>query len=479
VVATPSTASAEPDQQPDQQPVQEARAPGARPAWELPALAGVTLLALILRFHDVAGAPLLTDNLDEIQFTWAGLNLIQHGDPYTWSFFPGYPSYTSFTAFGVTVPLVHHWMDHPPLFSLLMGGWVWLLGVRDMTGFTAEQVRVLPVLCSTLTVPLVHLLGRRFIGPAAALCGAVLLATGPGAVLMGRQAEPESVQAVLLLVALLLTLRALDGRAGGWTLAALLACAVAAPLFKVPGIAVAGICAVILASGGRWRLAALVAGAGLTGLLLFAVYGAIVDWHQFVQILTAQAGNRIGVMAGYDFIQAAAGVNRRLRDGWWLLGWIGLGLLLARRGDRRELFLVWPAVAYAATMLVLAGERLIEQYGWYRIIVYPELYLAAGWLAWEAVSRRSVALLTLVLVLGGATATNWWLGGPNAAWVPDPLLLVALVAAVVGPAVLLLWRSEEPRYRSLASWVAIWALGLIVLGNTIESLLLGGIFARM
>jgi hypothetical protein len=446
--------------------------------WEVLAIVAITGLALLLRLYRVTDAPLFTDNLDEIQFTWAGLNLIQHGDPYTWSYYPGYPGYDAVTAFGLTLPVVHHWMDHPPLFSLLMGGWVWLLGVRDMTGFTALQVRLVPVAFGTATIPLVQLLARRFIGAPAALVGALLLATAPGAVLLARQAEPEAVQAVLLLVALLLTLRAIDDRAGPWTLAGLLLCATAAPLLKVSGIAIAGICVVILGASGRWRLAGLLAASGGVGLLLFVVYGAIIDWPQFLRTWGVQAANRIGVMSAFDFITASAGVNRRLRDGWWLLGWIGLGLLAARRGARSELFLVWPAAAYAATMLVLAGEKQVEQYGWYRVIVYPELYLAAGWLAWEAVSRRSLGLLTLLLVLGGAMSTNWWLGGPVVGWVPNPLLLCLLIAAVLGPAVLLLWQRHDPRTQRVAGWAAGAALALMVLGNTVESLQLDRIFAR-
>lgn len=476
MAATPSSASAEPA--PEEAPAPTLPGLRAWPAWEVLALVAVTWVALLLRLFRVADAPLFTDNLDEIQFTWAGLNLIQHGDPITWSFYPGYPAYTAYPAFGVTVPVVHHWLDHPPLFSLLMGGWVWLLGVRDMTGFTATQVRMIPVLCSTLTVPLVHLLGRRFIGPAAAMVGALLLATAPGAVLLGRQAEPESVQAVLLLAALLLALRTIDGRGGPWTTAALLAISVTAPLLKVSGIAIPGVCAVILAAKGQWRVAAGMVGAGTAGLLLFAVYGALVDWPLFLRIWAVQAGNRIGVMSGFDFITAMAGVNRRLRDGWWLLGWIGLGLLVAGRGGRRELFLVWPAAAYAVVMLVLAGERQVEQYGWYRVIIYPELYLAAGWLAWEAVTRRSLGLLTLLLALGGATATNWWLGGPDVAWVPNPVVLCVLIAAVLVPAVLLLWRRRELRYQQVAVWAATAALALMVLGNAVESLRLDRLFIR-
>lgn len=471
MAATPSTASAE------AAPAGAWARARSWPILEALTLAVSTGLGLLLRLNRVDAAPLFTDNLDEIQFTWAGLNLIQHGDPYTWSYYPGYPSYGSLTAFGTTVPMVHHWMDHPPLFSYLMGAWVSLLGVHTMTGFTAAQVRTVPVVFATMTIPLVHLLGRRFIGWRASLVAALLLATGPGAVLLGRQAEPESVQAVMLLVCLLLTLRVLDDRAGWPTVTALLLLVLAAPLLKVSGIAIAGICAVILAASGRWRLVGAVSAAGLAGLGLFAVYGAVIDWGQFLRTWQIQASNRIGVMSGFDFIASTAGVNRRLRDGWWLLGWIGLGLLAARRGGKRELFLVWPAVAYSATMLVLAGERQVEQYGWYRVIVYPEVYLAAAWVAWEAVTRRSLALLGLLLVLGGATATNWWLGGPDDGWVPNPVLLCLIVAAVLAPAVLLLWRREDRLHR-IAGWVAGAALSLIVLGNMIESLELDRIFMR-
>lgn len=467
--------------------IESAEAPVVRPgalleswqAWEAVALFALTGLALFLRLHRVEDAPFFTDNLDEIQFVWAGLNLIMSGDPYTWSYYPGYPAYISVTAFGVTVPTVHHWMDHPPLFSLLMGGWVWLLGVRDMLSFSATQVRLIPVALSTLTVPLTYTLGRRFIGAKAALCAAALLATAPGAILLGRQAEPESLQAVLLLVALLLCVRMLDGHGGGWTVLALLTCALTAPLLKVSGIAVAGVCAVILAASGRWRSAVFVSIAGALGLALFAIYGAVIDWEQFVRTLGVQASNRIGVMSAFDFITSPAGINRRLRDGWWLLGWIGLGLVMVRGGRRRELFLVWPAVAYAATMLVLAGERQVEQYGWYRQIIYPEIYLAAGWLAWDAVSRRSLGLLTLLLVLGGATATNWWLGGPDGAWVPNPVLLSLLLVAVLGPAVLALRRRGELLYQRLALGAAIAALALIVVGNSVESFWLDRIFWRL
>ena len=443
------------------------------------ALLAVSALALALRFHGYASTPPFTDDADELNFAWGGLNLILIHDAYTWSYFSAYPSHTVLSANGTVYPLVHHWLDHPPLFSLVIGGWVWLTGVRDMLAVTAAQVRVPPVLFSTLTVPLAHVLGRRFLGTPGGLCAAALLATSPGAVLLGRVAEAESLLAIVLLVALIMTARVLRLPGTTWPVLVLLACCVVAPLLKVPGVAVAGISAVILAVSGSWRLAGAALAAGVTGLLVYVVYGAMVDWNLFVRVWAEQAGNRLGVLSAIQFVSAPAGVNRDLLDGWWLLGWIGLGTLVARGRRQAELFVVWPAVAYAAAMLVLANQRQVAQYGWYRMAVYPELYLATGWLVLEAVRRRSLVLLTVLLALGGATATNWWLGGPDEAWVPEPVGLSVLIAIVLAPALLSMWRPADPLYRWWARGAAAAAVVVMLVGNTVESAWLDRVFGRL
>jgi hypothetical protein len=452
--------------------------PIPRAVWELAAVAGLTALALILRLHGYTAAPLFMDNADELNFAWAGINLILRHDAYTWSYFSSYTSHETLTAFGTTFPMVHHWLDHPPLFALVVGGWLWLLGVRDMLSVTPEQIRVLPVLFSTLTVPLVYVLGRRFVGLLPALVGAALLAAAPPAVLLGRVAEAESVLALVLLAALLLTDRAVR-RLDRWSVAALLVCCLVAPLLKVPGIAIAGICAVILFAYGRWPQAAAAVAAGLVGLLLYVAYGALVDWPHNLRGVAEQASRRTGVMSGFEFVTAWAGINRTLRDGWWLLGWLGIAALAVREGRSRSLFLAWPAIAYAAVIAVLSGESEVVWYGWYRIIVYPEVYLAAGWVAWEAVQRRSLPLAGLVLLFGGATATNWWLGGPDAAWVPNPVLLCLLIAAVLGPAAVLIWRHRSPVWQRLALLTTGVTLALLLAGNAVESWWLDRIFDRL
>ena len=441
-------------------------------------VAFVTLVGALLRFHDDGGAPAFTDNLDELQFSWAGLNMIEHGDAYTWSFFPAYPDPVVYQGYGVTVPLVHHWLDHPPAFSLLMGGYLYLTGDRSMEGLTPEHVRVIPILLSVLALPLAYLVARRAVGGWAALAGLVLLATAPGAVLFARQAEPEAVLAPMLLGALLIAARRSTGTCRSWEPWALFALALLAPLFKVTGIAVGGTAAVVLLMNGRMRPALIAAACAAVGLALYFVYGAAVDWPLFQRVLAGQAGNRHGLLAGFNFLASPAGINRPLHDGWWLLGWIGLGLLLfGGRGSWAEQLLAWPAFAYTLVIVVLAGEVLTAQYGWYRVILQPEVYVAAGALAWRAAVSPSPARLAAVLALGGAAALNW-APGAGAPWVPNPVLAAVLLAVVLLPAAAVASARFAGSAR-IARGIALAALCVLVVGNVVTSLELTDIFYRM
>jgi hypothetical protein len=445
--------------------------PTQRRAWEIGGVGLVTLVGAFLRFIDIGAAPGFTDNADDIQFSWAGLNLIEHGDAYTWSYFTAYPQPPGvLQAYGTAFPMVHHWLDHPPLFALLMGAYLWLIGDRSMLGLTPEHVRALPAALSVLCIPLVYALGRRAVGAWGAFGGAVLLATVPAAVLMGREAEPESVLAPMLLLALLLAARQSGGSAARWQVVVLLALSLLAPLLKVTGFAIGGAVGVILLMNGCTRLAVGCVVAAALGIGIYVAYGWAVDWQLFTHVIQQQSQNRRGLLAGLALIADPAGINRPLHDGWWILGWIGLGLLLFRgRRSRAEQLVAWPAFAYALTVMVLAGEILAGQYGWYKVILQPLVYLAAGALAWRAAVSPSPARMAAVAVLGGATAFNWSLGSGGSGVVPNPVVAAALLAVAVLPSAVVTW-PRFSQHAGTARGLAIAVMALLVLGNVVTSL---------
>jgi 4-amino-4-deoxy-L-arabinose transferase-like glycosyltransferase len=435
----------------------------------------VLVVALALRLNQYTQAPAFHDNPDEVQFPWAGLSLLTQHVPETWSYFPEYRHYTWLVLpDGASYPLVKPWLDHPPLFPLLSGAAAWIAGERSFAQVTAASVRIPTIWLSLLSLLLMYALARRVLGPRPAMVAAVIFATAPGAVLFSRSVETEALLAPLLLGALLALHRLLAGDGGRGSIAALMICCALAPLTKVPGLAVGGIVIVVLLADRRWRLAVAAGAATVAGLAVFALYGLALNWNLFVAIWQEQAAHRSGVMGAFEFIIEPAGLNRRFSDPWWLLGWIGIGAMVSRRFSPRSRvgLVAWPVIAYSATMLVVADVR-VAYFGWYRIAIYPLVYLAAGYLAWRALAAANPAVVTLVLITGGAAAASSWLGGPQALGIASATLAGVLLAAVIG--LVSLWRREPDRARA----VTAVALACVIVGNIVVSAQLDRLYLRI
>ena len=438
-------------------------------------VAGLTLLGLALRLLGYTVAPDRHDTPDEVQFAWAGISVLRCQAPTSWSYLPEYHApLWLVTPDGIAWPLVTPWFDHPPLFGVLVGASALVSGASDLASVTTAAIRLPSILLAVACIPLVFVLGRRVGGRVPAALGSALFATAPVAVLFGRSVEPEALLAPLLLVALIAVHRLMTGEGGRGTLAILFSCCLLAPLAKVPGVAVGGTCAVILCMGGRPKAALAAVGGAALGLAAFAAYGAAYDWNLFVAVFREQAAHRTGLTGAIDFIADPAGLNRRARDGWWLLGWMAVGLLLVRdRLSPAQLLLAWPAVAYAAAMLVMTDER-VTAFGWYRIAVYPLLYLAAAWLTQSLLRRRPSPVATIAVLITGGTSVGVLLPGTTA-----PTLAAALMAIVIGVLGLASWRPESTRLQSAGRLTARVALALLLAGNVAGSLGLESGYLRL
>jgi 4-amino-4-deoxy-L-arabinose transferase-like glycosyltransferase len=395
----------------------------------------ILALGLFLRLHDYTQAPKLADNQDELAWTWAGLSLLEDHSPTSWSYLLAYPHVFAIPEpdNGQLLPGVHPWLDHPPLFAVLMGGYAWLAGERHFQDVSDAVIRLPVIALSLFTLLLTYVLGRRLLGPAPAIVGAALFALVPATVLDSREVESEAVLAPLLLLALIITHRLLRSESRRFEPLLLLFICALAPLFKVPGASFGIIVGVVLAMHGRWRLAGLAATMSCLGLLIYAWYGVLVDWRRFLAVVEFQASRHSGLSSAYEFISAPAFTDRiQLRDGWWLLGWLGLAAVAyQRRGRRADLLLAWPVVAYAGVLMLLADPSATQRFGWYRFAVYPLVYLAAADLVVTALSRPTLVPVALLVLLPGATAT---LGSaPNGgAWNPPFLVSLAVVVLLVG-----------------------------------------------
>jgi 4-amino-4-deoxy-L-arabinose transferase-like glycosyltransferase len=335
----------------------------------------VVVVAAFLRGRGYTESPPL--NADEYDWAWAGLSLLQQHVPTGWTgLWDAYGHWQVFKWEGNEYAIVTPYLDHPPLFSLLVGGAAWVAGERVMTDVSLAVIRLVPIALSLVVLVLVYRLARVTVGTWPARIATLLLVFSPAAITLSRLTESEALLTVWFISALLAVNRLRERPTNRYAIVVLLISCAAAPLTKVPGIAVGFAAAVVLVSWKRPRLAVVAATAALTGILLFAVYGALLDLGTFSQVLSAHSDRHSGFSAGYEMLRGG------LTDWYWGLGIVGVGVLATRRGSAARL-IAWPAVAYVVVITLTANADLAGRYDWYRIPIYPMVYVGAGFLIAE------------------------------------------------------------------------------------------------
>jgi 4-amino-4-deoxy-L-arabinose transferase-like glycosyltransferase len=430
------------------------------------AVIAALLGGLLLRLDEYRIVPWTAPNPDEWNWEWAGLSQLL-GKPSTgWSlFWQVYPqAVRAAPPPPFNEPLVHPYIDAPPLFSWIVGACSWLDGDRTLADVVHDPgPRLLGIALAIVAAGLAYLLGRKAIGVLPALVGLLFFATSPIPVVLGRLVAAEQLLAVLLLMALLAVYHLRREPGSRRWLALLLACCLIAPGVKAPGLAI-GASAVLLLAGRRqlW-LAAFAAGATILGEVAVLAYTASLDWHTYLAEVQVRASQLSG-FTGYRFITNTTGFdNQQAFDGWWLLGWLALAELIGRRRGDYDLLTV-PAVVYLVVMLGTAAYY-SSGYGWYRLTIMPIVYLAAGRFIWLAVSELSVLRLAVVAAMALATAANW--AAPLHIRF-DPTLMGEVVALAVLPALVAL---AFPRTRARARqgayvlMVALVPVGIWEVGN--------------
>ena len=349
-------------------------------------MGALVMAALVVRLLTYQSLPHNINN-DEFEWGWAGQSLLLHGHPSSWSYLDGYPRGGGVMANPVThalLPWQPRWVDHPPLFAALVGVFALLAGETTPSSVSLSVIRLVPVLCSVACVLLLYLLVRRHLGRPVALVAAALLAFTPVAITASALVEAEWLLAVFLLAALLLI-----GRRGRLGVGALLALCLLAPLVKETGILVPASACLLLLFTHRWRLAVAVAAAGAAGAGLIVAWGAVVDWPVFLATMQAQLARHATPSSPFAFLMSlSSGYGNRVpfRDPVWYAGLLGLvaaGVVCIARRRLREAVFIVPVVAMSLLMLAVSPGLVTQWNGWYRLAIYPLVYVGAAWLVIE------------------------------------------------------------------------------------------------
>lgn len=369
------------------------------------ATALVVLLGLGYRLFDYDVMPDLRENDDERFAMWDGWSIVEDGTTRGLTlWFSDYAAHGAGTIerpryFDRTYHVVTPYFEHPPLMHVLVGIAGHLGGAREPTHVALIHARLVPIALSAITLLLMIALARRLIrsGPAPWL-GALLWAVLPWIALQTRVVKEEAALTPLAVGAFLAFVHWRDGgrRTRDLVLAAVLAGACA--LAKVTGIAFLLALAMLVIAVGRRRDLALVLGVGLATSSLFAVWGAIIDWHAFTFAQSLQTGRPVHFNIFLRFFDDGLINHNIVGRGWLLFLWLACvgGVAKVARGDAAVLTV--PLVTYLAAIALGSGTW---TFGWYVTPMLPFLCIGAGrYLAdlWDRPDLFRGALFVFVLL---------------------------------------------------------------------------------
>ena len=386
--------------------------------------------------------PPVASTFDEFAYGWLGMSLIENGIPTSWSFIPDYangipqnsqmyfhgnivsvnsiiPTKDNFVNFPKPIrhiqeievdkyksqfPIVQPYLEQPPLGGILISLPLIFGGKTSFEQASLFDLRKPFVYLGVLTTFLVILLANQWYGRSVALVSGLLYATVPTIILGSRLALPENILAPLLLLEILLLEAYICKKQKGILLAALVL-AFISPLVKPFGLSLGlvGIAYFVLKEKDiKKALLFIITPAMSMGA--YVLYGMSFDKNTFLGVLSYQS-NRF--FAGPNILLykiLIPKVTKLFLDGWIFFGWLSVAVLSFKKS--KHLSLLLGLFSYLLTITFFGGE----DFGWYRLPLYPFLMIATGVLVVEIIKRAE--FFSTLIFLGTAVASSfaWGLG---------------------------------------------------------------------
>lgn len=372
-------------------------------------LLAVIVYGIWARFHLYSEIPFPGDNMDEYSNTWVGLSLIRLGVPVGNSGLPGYYAYDYryinadrvFTTGENTAQVISYpWLDHPPLTSLLTGGYSYLKGARNFEDVALAIARRPMVFFACFSLILLAVFSYLLFGPMVSLIATAAYAFSPYVIISSRLIQGENGYLPLMLATLIFLCLYEKRKKFGWLIAAAVLAGMAT-LFKLSAVSIiiTGVILLLRQSQERKTVRA-----ALTFFLvassitfLYFIYGLAQDPRLLLAITSfnAQRAYGIGASAIFKLITQSLITGRGLEDGWKLAGMISMFALVARaRIDKALAYIVVPFFVHLAVYLLFGSLP----YGWYTYPFWPFAFVALGYVVYLGIRYSRYLLVNLAIL---------------------------------------------------------------------------------
>ncbi len=393
--------------------------------------------------------PPVADTFDEYASSWLGLSLLRGGIPTSWSFLNVYksgivkdsqldlvgtkisvnnivPTLGNYGSFAKPISLtkeisldgykshfdiVSPYLEHPPLGGIVVGMPPFLGGVKEFSNVTLSLIRKPFVFYGVISTFLVIIISNIWYGRKVAIVSGFIYATVPTVVFGSRLALPENILTLLFLLEVVLIEYYRKTSKNYFVVLAILITFLA-PLVKLFGLTscLIGIGYFIWIIRNK-RIAFYFLTAGLLSLFVFIAYGFFYDKNTFIAAIVYN-GTRF--FAGPTLLLTKILIPRVTKiflDGWIFFGWMALFVLTFLKENKHRSLLI-PAFSYLIGLMFFGGE----DFGWYRLPLYPFLLIAAGYLIVEVIFKSNFFTGVLFIFTAFSTSLFWGLGIYN--WTP-------------------------------------------------------------
>lgn len=366
---------------------------------------GVLILGLLLRTNNLYTWPRLGATFDEYAWTWQGMNLIQKGIPESWSPHPQYKNAKSIIYRETHFRIVKPYLEHPPVFGLVVGGFALLNGADNMFDLTIYNIRPLAVVLGLLSIIMVYVLTSQLYDRKTGLIASLLYATIPTIVVGSRIVQNENFFIPFWLLALFLTVKFIKTKKGLFRNLAAIICGLLL-LAKIPWIAAFGSIFLILLYLKKYKDLYKFSLIVLLFFIGYMFYGFYFDQNLFISLWGLQL-NRYDLtfQSIYALFLKPYLVDRFYLDGWIYFGWFAFILVLLN-DLKKNYVIIFALLSYF--VIFLAGIPDEPSHGWYRYPFYPFLVISLALFIKDYFAKNYVLTFLFLVFVGTSLFGVTW-----------------------------------------------------------------------
>lgn len=361
------------------------------------AVVAIVLLGFFVREIKLYEVPRLGATFDEFAWTWLGMNLIQTGEPVSWSPHPQYENAQIIKHHSANFRLVTPYLEHPPFFGLIAGSFALLSGITDPLMVQLYHIRQLALILGVASIVLVYYFANLLYGRVIGLLSALLYSVIPTVVIGSRLVQNENFFIPLWIAGLICVWKALESKKRVFVIFSIVISFLLV-ISKIPFMASGVSFFALYLFHKKYRYSLFMLLSVAVGFLAFYLYGSYYDEELLSALLRLQTQRYdLTYNSIFSLFEKPYLADRFFTDGWILWGFISFFLLLIK-DYRKHIFIIVPFLTYFG--IYMAGIPDEPGHGWYRYPFYPFLVVSMALFIKEYFNKNYFLTFLFVVFIG-------------------------------------------------------------------------------